>query len=248
MTVDATPPGWAEALLRVFLAPGDCDSVSGDLLEQYRDSVRPARGSRGADLWYVTQVLGFMWRHARLWAALFAIAFVARTALDWLVPPADFHARANVSTLLGAGIVLLAGFRTASRSGSFASGPVIGIATAALAAPIEVMGAVTLLAGWHDPLTMAAIRGRRSWRSLHVAAPDGPAWHRARHDWRLTRHRCHEIALGAAAPRSRAGLSSLTKTTPPSPDASCARPSAAASSARADRSSSATAPARPVWC
>jgi hypothetical protein len=159
MSVNATPPGWAEVLLRVFLTPGDCDSVSGDLLEQYRESVHPARGRRRADIWYVTQVLGFVWRNARLWAALFAAAVIARTALDWLVPPVDFHARANVSTFLGAGIVLLAGFWAASRSGSFAAGPVIGVATAAIAAPIEVMGAVTLLAGWHDPITMAAIRG-----------------------------------------------------------------------------------------
>ncbi|HVT61252.1 MAG TPA: permease prefix domain 2-containing transporter [Thermoanaerobaculia bacterium] len=159
MSVSATPPGWAEVLLRAVLTPGDFDSVSGDLLEQYRESVHPARGGRRADIWYVTQVLGFVWRNARLWATLLAVAVIARTAMDWLVPPVDFHARANVSTLLGVGILLLAGFWAASRSGSFAAGPVVGVATAAIAAPIEVLGAVTLLAGWHDPMTMAAIRG-----------------------------------------------------------------------------------------
>jgi len=158
MTNEATPPGWAEVLLRACLRRGDSDSVSGDLLEQYRESVHPARGHRRADLWYVTQVLGFVWRSARLWAALFAAAFLARTALDWLVPPADFHARANVSTLLGAAIVLVAAFRAAARSGSFAAGPIIGLATAALAAPLELAGAMTLLAARHDPLTLAAIR------------------------------------------------------------------------------------------
>jgi hypothetical protein len=158
MSVNATPPCWADVLLRACLTPRDSDSVSGDLLEQYRANVRPARGRRRADIWYVRQVLGFVWRSARLWAALFAVAFIARTALDWLVPPADFHARAKVSTLLGAGIVLLAGFWAASRSGSLAAGPVIGTTVAAVAAPIEVLGAVTLLAGWHDPMTMAAIR------------------------------------------------------------------------------------------
>ena len=158
MTNEATPPGWAEVLLRACLRRGDSDSVPGDLLEQYRESVHPARGHRRADLWYVTQVLGFVWRSARLWAALFAAAFLARTALDWLVPPADFHARANVSTLLGAAIVLVAAFRAAARSGSFAAGPIIGLATAALAAPLELAGAMTLLAARHDPLTLAAIR------------------------------------------------------------------------------------------
>src|ERR1700688_4765988 len=120
MSIDATPPGWAEALLRACLTPCDSDSVSGDLLEQYRESVRPARGCRRADLWYVTQVLGFVWRSASLWATLFAVAFLARTALDSLLASADFHARANVSTMLGAGIVLVAAFRAAARSRSFA--------------------------------------------------------------------------------------------------------------------------------
>jgi hypothetical protein len=32
------PPVWAEAMLRVFLRPDVFASVSGDLLEQYRDS------------------------------------------------------------------------------------------------------------------------------------------------------------------------------------------------------------------
>jgi len=44
MPVTADPPRWAEALLRAFLKPGDFESVSGDLLEQYRDSIYPARG------------------------------------------------------------------------------------------------------------------------------------------------------------------------------------------------------------
>ena len=91
-----TPPNWAEALLRVFLTPADFDSVSGDLLEEYRDSIRPVRGKSAADSWYVMQVLGFVWRSARIWAVLFAAAFVTRTALDWLAPPVDFHTRATV--------------------------------------------------------------------------------------------------------------------------------------------------------
>ncbi len=158
MSINAAPPGWADAWLRAFLPAGDSESVSGDLLEQYRESVRPERGRRRADAWYVTQVLGFVWRSARPWAALFAVAYLVRTAMDWLMPPADFHTRANVSTLLGAGILLLAGFWAASRSGSVAAGPAMGVAIAAVAAPIEVLGAVALLAGRHDPATMAAIR------------------------------------------------------------------------------------------
>jgi hypothetical protein len=153
-----TPPNWAEALLRVFLTPADFDSVSGDLLEEYRDSIRPVRGKSAADSWYVMQVLGFVWRSARIWAVLFAAAFVTRTALDWLAPPVDFHTRATVSTVLGLGLLLCAGLWASIRSGSFFAGTLAGVAATALGAVLSVIGAAGLLAIWHGPGTMAAIR------------------------------------------------------------------------------------------
>jgi hypothetical protein len=155
----ATPPSWAEALLRALLKPGDVDSVSGDLLEEYRESVHPARGQRKADVWYVTQVLGFVSRGARVWAALFGAAFVTRTALDWLAPPLDFHTRSTVSTALGVGILVASGLWASWRSGWFVAGTIVGVATTAIGAAISVIGVATLLAIRHDALTMAAIRG-----------------------------------------------------------------------------------------
>lgn len=157
--MSVTPPRWAEALLRVFLKPRDVDNVSGDLLEEYRDSIHPARGRRGADVWYVTEVLGFVSRAARVWAVLFGAAFVARTALDWLAPPLDFHTRSTVSTAVGVGILVASGLWASWRSGSFVAGTVAGLATAAIGALISVIGAAGLLAIWHDAETMAAIRG-----------------------------------------------------------------------------------------
>lgn len=154
-----TPPPWAEASLRLFLSPDAFASVSGDLLEQYRDSIHPTRGPRGADRWYMKQVLGFVWRGTGLWAGLFACAFVGRTAFDWLQPTTDFYTRSQVSTALAAGILLAVGCWTAWRSGSFAAGPVAGFATTAFAAVMSVGGAAGLLAIWHDPLTMNSISG-----------------------------------------------------------------------------------------
>src|SRR6267378_1077769 len=145
MTETAYPPRWAEALLRTLLKPGDFESVSGDLLEQYRDSIYPARGRRHADWWYARQVFAFVSPGARFFAALFSAQFLTRTALDWFAPPLDFHTRSTVSTTLGVGTLLAAGFWAAWRSDSFVNG---GIA-----------GAAAMLAIWHDPRTMAAIRG-----------------------------------------------------------------------------------------
>jgi hypothetical protein len=53
------PPRWADALLRSFLKYDEIETVSGDLLEVYRDSIRPQRGRWRADLWYVRQVAGY---------------------------------------------------------------------------------------------------------------------------------------------------------------------------------------------
>ena len=159
MTVFATPPRWAEALLSASLPLDDFESISGDLLEQYRESVDPERGPRAADRWYVRQVLGFVWRGARLWAALLAAGFLARTGLDWRVPTHDFEARSAMTTLLGIAIFLLAGFWAGARSGRVVAGSVLGLASAAVAAPLSLIGAATLLALCHDGTTLAAIHG-----------------------------------------------------------------------------------------
>jgi len=159
MTATAYPPRWAEALLRTLLKPGDFESVSGDLLEQYRDSIYPARGRRRADWWYARQVFAFVSPGARFFAALFSAQFLTRTALDWFVPPLDFHTRSTISTALGVGTLLAAGFWAAWRSDSFATGAVAGVVTAGLASVTSIAGAAGMLAIWHDPQAMAAIRG-----------------------------------------------------------------------------------------
>jgi hypothetical protein len=157
--MNVRPPFWAEAVLRVLLAPRDFETVSGDLLEGFRANVYPARGSCGANVWYVRQVLGFLVRGAGIWGLVFGVAVVARTALDWFAPPTDFHARATVSTALGVGILLTAGLAASWRSGSVAAGALTGAVTAALGAIISMAGAAALLTIWHDSQTMAAIRG-----------------------------------------------------------------------------------------
>ena len=66
---DARPPRWAEAILRLLLKPEDRESVSGDLLEEYRETIVPALGS-AADRWYVRQVASFLFRASWTWGAI----------------------------------------------------------------------------------------------------------------------------------------------------------------------------------
>lgn len=152
------PPRWAETVLCLLLAPRDRQTVSGDLVEEYRETIYPARGQLRADVWYLTQVAEFLWRDNRAWAALLSGSFLARTALDWLVPTIEFHTRSTMSTAVSAGILLSAGFWAERRSHALLAGALAGIATTLIAAIISVIGAASLLAMWHDPQTRAAIQ------------------------------------------------------------------------------------------
>jgi hypothetical protein len=100
------PPGWAEALLRVFLRSEVAETESGDLLEAYRDSVQPAQGRRRADFWYVRQVLGYAIRaivmSRRNWIlaglSLCAVTF-GLTVLRYPETNPGSHARVNFAAI-----------------------------------------------------------------------------------------------------------------------------------------------------
>jgi hypothetical protein len=166
MTTDATPPAWAETILGAVLKPTNFATVSGDLLEEYRASVHPARGQQRADIWYVTQVFGFVVRAVGAWGALLGLAVVARTALDWFVPTQDFSVRSAISTYVGIGLLLIMGFWSAWRSGSLESGTLTAVIAAAIGALISVAGAAGMLAAFHDSQTMNAIQGSGGLREV----------------------------------------------------------------------------------
>ncbi len=155
----ALPPTWAEAILRLVLRRADRESVSGDLLEEYRDTIVPSRGQPAANLWYVRQVMGFIWRATWFWALLFSGSFVFRTAYDWLVPTTDFHVRAEWSTYVGVATFFVTGLWAAWRSGSFVAGPMVAAMTSLVAALFSVVGASLLVAILDSPQTRDAIAG-----------------------------------------------------------------------------------------
>lgn len=155
----ATPPRWAETLLRSVLSGQDRDTISGDLLEEYRERIHPERGEAAAYRWYIAQVAGYVVRSNTMWVVLFASASVGRQAYDWFVPTTDFVLRSDVTTYVATGLVLSGGFWTAWRSGSMIAGPLAGFTITAISAAISVIGCGLLLAIWHDPATLAAIGG-----------------------------------------------------------------------------------------
>jgi hypothetical protein len=153
------PPRWADQLLRLVLKPADRESMSGDLLEEYRASILPARGRDAADLWYLGQVAGFLLRATWFWALVFGVAFVARTAYDWLVPTTDFQLRSGVTTIAALTTLMSAGFWAAWRLESLSAVVVVAILTSQIAALFSITGVTVLLIVWHDQATMRAIAG-----------------------------------------------------------------------------------------
>jgi hypothetical protein len=57
---DRNPPRWLESLLLLLLKRRDRETVSGDLLEEYREVILPTRGASRANLWYLKQVLSMV--------------------------------------------------------------------------------------------------------------------------------------------------------------------------------------------
>src|SRR5579862_5094910 len=54
------PPQWLDSLLLRCLPGGDRETVSGDLLEEYREVRLAQLGRLRADLWYLRQLLSFL--------------------------------------------------------------------------------------------------------------------------------------------------------------------------------------------
>ena len=97
---DENPPRWAERLLRALLTPANRDTVTGDLLEEYREAIRPARGAVRARLWYLRQVLSLALAsnspvQSLIWlaaAGAIVTSFVMRNHLDPPFPTAAWTA------------------------------------------------------------------------------------------------------------------------------------------------------------
>ena len=154
---NARPPQWAEALLRLLLKPKDRESVSGDLLEEYRDTIVLTRGP-AADRWYVWQVGLFLLRMSWGWGAVLGAALVIRYLFDTLVPVADYRIRATTLTYTIIGACLLAGYSTAWRRRSIRAGLLTSFSAATIGALLSIVGTGAMLAIWHDPATLNAWR------------------------------------------------------------------------------------------
>lgn len=165
MTVDRPtplPPEWAESLLRLVLAAKDRDSVPGDLLEEYRVSIVPARGA-GANRWYLRQVGWYVLRAIAPWSALIAAICVTRYLFDTLAPiqytPGVIALRSAIMSWALIATFGACGAWHAWRSRQMHAGALAAFATAVLGGVLTLLATAMLLTIRHDAATMAAIDG-----------------------------------------------------------------------------------------
>jgi hypothetical protein len=159
--VNPRPPRPAEALVRMVIEPRHRDSLSGDLLEEYRDTIVPSLGAGGADRWYVARALGFLWRAIWPWATLIAAVLVARGLVDTLAPtryvPGVVHPRSSIMSGALMAVWLSSGFVGAWRLGRIGSGILVAFSAAVAGGALSVVGSLLQLALWHDPQHLDAI-------------------------------------------------------------------------------------------
>jgi hypothetical protein len=104
----------------VLLPPDEAETVSGDLIEEYRETMYPARGRWRADLWFVRQVSGFAWRGNLIWGVLLALAFLVHpTVLLGIWQPRGWPPRPSWQPngiVLELAVIAIAVFLLAARS------------------------------------------------------------------------------------------------------------------------------------
>jgi len=164
MTNDDTvvcPPGWAESLLRLLLPRRDRDSVSGDLLEEYRETIVPSLGA-SADRWYVRQVAAYALRQTWMWTAAVVVIDKVRFLFDIFVPihytPGVIATRSAIMSQALIATFAMCGAWHAWRTEHLRAGVLLAVLTAWIAGAFALMGAAAFLVFRHDSATMAAIQ------------------------------------------------------------------------------------------
>ena len=132
------PPLWAEQLLRLLLHPRDRESVPGDLLEEYRETIIPTLG-RKANAWYLRQVAWYLLRATLAPGLLIGMTLVIRYLFDTLAPVpysvGVVHLRSRIMSHALMAILAFASGSSAWRTTQVRTGMVIAIGSGIVGGP-----------------------------------------------------------------------------------------------------------------
>jgi hypothetical protein len=159
--IQALPPRWMERILRAMLKKRDRDTISGDLLEEFREDIFPAKGRIRADLWYLWQVLSLI--EGASFGLLLGSALSAFSTAMLMIAPLRTDRPIEVALLCGVILLLLSlsGFLACHRGGNLfdamKAGTVAGLVAAAVSSLIYLV---------QLNLFFNTIRHRADWETL----------------------------------------------------------------------------------
>jgi len=153
MDRSANPPRWGENVLRLVLGPDEAETVFGDLLEQYRETISNTHRRWESERWLARQVAGFVWRALWIWPAMLALFLSGRSAFDTFAPPADgnFGPRAALTTYALAALFVVVGAWAARRTGRASSGVVAVLITHLMGSLINIAYELAFFAALIQP-------------------------------------------------------------------------------------------------
>lgn len=156
---------WTTAVLSLLMRPDEAETVAGDLIEEYRDTVYPAVGRWRADLWLAGQVAGFVWRVPLVWGLLAALFIAGRFVADTFAPPASYAARSFFTTWSSILLYLIAGAWAARRTGRVGSGTLVALVAHAIGWTVNAAITAGIFLGVirHEPAMLSLFRATGGW-------------------------------------------------------------------------------------
>ena len=156
---------WTMAVLSLLMRPDEAETVAGDLVEEYRDTVYPAVGKWRADLWLAWQVAGFVWRVPLVWGLLVALFIAGRFVADTFAPPVSYAARSFFTTWSSILLYLLAGAWAGRRTGRVGGGALVALLAHAIGwtANAAITGGLFLGVIRYEPAMLSLFQATGGW-------------------------------------------------------------------------------------
>ena len=152
---------WVDRVFRLLLRPRDRDTISGDLLEEYREEVLPTRGPLAARLWYVRQVLSFV--SPVTWGLAIGVAAGALNLIGTAIEPLADDTPGGMSIWAGGLLFLwiLTSLGAARRTRRFRDAVTAGVLVGAATMAVLHLAAIVRV-----NVFLEQIRHRSDWQNL----------------------------------------------------------------------------------
>jgi hypothetical protein len=152
---------WGDFALRLLLRARDRETISGDLLEEYREHVLPANGPVLARLWYLRQILSFVTPAA--WGLVIGVTAGLLNLIDTAIEPLADDTASGMIAIVGA---LMAMWTVTSAAAGRRTQCFRDAVTAGMMAGLVTMVVVHLAAVVRVNLFLDQIQYRNDWVNL----------------------------------------------------------------------------------